>query len=236
MSKDLLELFTADELTQVPPYVHMVTDRQKLREQLSEYVQANYKLTSKAEFTEDAWRWCAIPGTRPQDFLYRLLEVVPDRWIMASIRFRRHNVRKPFVEIVHKTFPILQRSDLVRVYDRVFDSYKVFKPINIRLYDPGSGLLSMTREAELEWDFRYYGATVRDIIQNGSYTNGLSLRLERTSHISFYEEYCNIYKKLATQNNLYGPEGVWFETRERLEAALEERGLFSIIISSSWEI
>ena len=50
MSKDLLELFTADELTQVPPYVHMVTDRQKLREQLSEYVQANYKLTSKRLF------------------------------------------------------------------------------------------------------------------------------------------------------------------------------------------
>jgi RimJ/RimL family protein N-acetyltransferase len=231
---ELADLFLADEIAQIPPYVMKSENQEDIRARLRESVLSNLNLTQEAEFINDAWKMFPVPGTNPKDFLYRLIPLTRNRWIITSIRFRRGNFHKPFIEIVNKTFPIVLSQDLRDICEYVAVSYNAFKPTMIRLYHPDERTQLPLPTELIENDFRFYGIGFADTAANIASAESSGLALKRIERMDFYDEYLSIYERLSTENKLYGPEGVWAESKEKLQIAMREESLFMITIKGQW--
>ncbi len=234
MNVKVVNAFVDDEIRQTPASIKQEIPLRTLRARFKQQVTYDWRLTYDEEFARMFSARCPVPEAVPSDYNYRVIQLESGRFLMMSIRFRNLNPMKPFVEVVHKDFPLIDSTDLAEIEHAVETNYQKFSPLWIRLFDLSGEIRKIASSRHLDCDFKYYGALAMDIIAQEVDETGSRIQLIKPDSLSFYEDYRAIYQELAPTSPLYGPEAVWFEPTESLQQALAEGSLFCVTVDNEW--
>lgn len=234
MNVKVADAFVDDEIRQTPALIKQEIPLPTLRARFEQQVAQDWNLTHDEEFGKRFSARCPVSGAVPSDYNYKVIQLESGRFIMASIRFKHLNPMKPFVEIVHKDFPVTRSADLAEIEYAIETYYRTFSPLSVRLFDFRSEIRKIASNREVACDFEYFGAAATDIIAQEADETGSRIGLIKPTSLSFYKDYCAIYQELAQMSPLFGPEAVWFESVESLEGALLEGSLFCVLVDGEW--
>ena len=180
---------------------------------------------SLPEIYTERFNYFKLDGTTAKDFRERILELKNDQFIMAGIRFKGLNVKKPFISIV-ANFEI--KSDrLLVLAELIKKEFSVFNPIafqfrsssEVELIAPG---LSIDRYTVV--------GTIENLIRQKLPEHKETVEIVKLNNTDFYADYLNEYKNFHDKiNNL--KDEVKPESLEDFKDAICNQLLYKIFIN-----
>ncbi|MBB6099456.1 GNAT superfamily N-acetyltransferase [Deinobacterium chartae] len=183
-------------------------------------------------FAERFWARCAAPGTTPDDYRNRWLDLDGLR-VLTGIRFKGLDMAQPFVDVVASTAP-LEAPDLWQALAaRIRSEYAVFRPLQLRVFRAGPAPLELAPGLPVVAHTRLVAGLLSAMRSLPDPAHFARLEAHPASNLNFYPRYRAIYDALHAES----PERREFarpESEEDLQEALEDGLLFEMRIEGVW--
>jgi len=223
LSEAITEAFFAYEWKQLANGFRRYYAVEVLQKRLRNYITRNCSYIDDTAFGISYYNNYKIAHTSPVDYQYQLFKLNDDDFILLSIRFLGTDITKPFVEIVHRTFP-MTIATMTKLAPLIKAKYHAFSPKNIRFLDGGNVLANI--KAPFYHDLHYVVGNMENLRTLPYPDNYASIRLQRPSTgNNFYPYYDRTYEALVSETPIY-KELVAKEQAEDLQALADKGYLF----------
>lgn len=174
----------------------------------------------------ERFNYFKLDGPAAEDFRERILEVEKDKFIMAGIRFKGLNIKKPFISIIANF--VITNNMLPILGELIKNEFSVFKPVAFQFQLPSESELIAP---ELEVDRYTIVGPVEDLIEHKLPDRTEKVELVELKTTEFYDEYLNEYKIFHEKNPNLKDE-VKPESLEDFKDSIANQLLYKIIIEN----
>lgn len=215
------------KLEQLHPVLQSWYTPEQLSQNIEIVLQEEMDRITDQDFARGFFEHCQIPGTDPEDYFNRLQDA-----LMTGIRFRGLDLSRPFVDVILTP----QMPSTLEAYREVAlqaaHRHQKFAPKHARFYVPSHVELGPL-PADMFWEKRYLARPMEDLKKLPLPARFSEVELQVPQAIDFEEAYLQTYQEMAAIWPDH-PEFATPESRETLEALMEQETLFEVFHQEEW--
>jgi len=164
-----------------------------------------------------------------EDYKCHILEFADNNFALSRIRlYRIGNKYTHFVEILQKSFDIIEGNLVFELMKKTFERYLIFDPKGICFFETSD--MDFDREGNIVCQSQFLTGHINTIKKLNKPERYDEVTLEQTQKLDFYEQYVSEYELLKSENEIYEND-VLAETIDSFKKASSNGYIFKIKIN-----
>jgi hypothetical protein len=194
---ELFDLFALTAINSMSASTFKLFQKESLLRNYSNDLKDSFSFYSSEEFARNYMRRCLIPNANFIDYMPKLVDTSSGS-VLASIRFKGLDIKKPFIEIYGSTFKLTSNDAIV--LQELAVAFRIFDTKTLRHYN-----FSDDPQNNGVGDFQYFAApihTVRSRLQLLTYPRGI--QIVREKDMTFIDSYHLVYDEIESSPEFEG--------------------------------
>jgi len=223
------EKFLKYELSKIPDPVMRYLSLEKVTNTIVKQIEKNEKFIYDETSAKQTMESVCHQNKNTEDYKCHLLEFEDGNFALSRIRlYRIGSQYMHFVDILQKSFDIIEGNLLTELMEETFKKYQIFDPKGICFVETSD--MDFDRACNIVCQCQFVTGHINTIRKLNKPERYDEVTLEQTQELNFYEQYVSEYELLKSENEIYEND-VIAETTDSLKKAISNGHMFKIKIN-----
>ncbi len=225
----LAEKILKYELSKIPETIIRHLSLEKVTNTIEKQIENNEKYIYDETSAKQIMESLSHQNKNIEDYKCHILEFEENNLALCRIKlYRIGSEHMHFVEILQKSFDIIERALMNEIMKKTLEKYQIFDPKGICFLETSD--MDFDGAGRMVCQSQFLTGHINTIRKLNKPERYDEVELEQTDKFDFYEEYVSEYELLKSENAIYHND-IIAETINSLKKAISDGYLFKIKIN-----